>query len=71
MPQKSHLTTSEIAALFDANIWQVRRAVDAIGQSIPRAGLYRLVPRELLGLVKAEMVRRGYLPQEAGATHAH
>jgi hypothetical protein len=65
MTTKTHLTTGELAAHFGRPGWQIRNAVDALGASIPRAGLYRLVPRELLPAVEAELKRRGYLPEEA------
>jgi hypothetical protein len=59
--KKSHLTTGEIAKAFAVPVWQVRRAVDALGVAVPRAGQYRFVPRELLKRVRLELVRRGYL----------
>jgi hypothetical protein len=62
---KTHLTTGELAAHFGRPGWQIRNAVDALDIPIPRAGLYRLVPRELLPHIEAELRRRGYLPEEA------
>jgi hypothetical protein len=62
---KSHLTTGELAAHFGVAVWQVRRAVDALDSPILRAGLYRLVPRDLLPAVEAALGRKGYLRQEA------
>jgi hypothetical protein len=55
MDHKTHLTTGEIAAEFDVPGWLVRRAVDALGEEIPRAGLYRLVPLSLLDRVREEI----------------
>jgi hypothetical protein len=66
----THLTIGEIARRFNVAQWQARRAVDSLGEDIPRAGLYRLVPVGLLGLVEAEMRRRGYLAEEPEAAHA-
>jgi hypothetical protein len=63
-PQNPHLTTGEIAAHFEVKSWQARRAVDALGQAIPRAGLYRLVPRDLLPQIEAELRRKGWLREE-------
>jgi hypothetical protein len=62
---KSHFTTTEVCNLFKVADWQARRAIDALGDRVPRAGLsrYRLVPAELLESVKEELVRRGYLPE--------
>jgi hypothetical protein len=65
MTTKTHLTTGESAAHFGVAGWQIRIAVDALDAPIPRAGLYRLIPRELLPAVEAELKRRGYLPEEA------
>jgi hypothetical protein len=64
------LTTSEIAKAFAVPVWQVRRAVDALGADVPRAGLYRFVPRELLERVRLELVRRGYLAEAGEGVHA-
>jgi hypothetical protein len=58
---KAQYTTAEISRILGAKSWQVRRAVDALGLQIPRAGLYRLIPSEMLELVEAELRRRGYL----------
>jgi hypothetical protein len=67
---KSHLTTGEVAAMYGVRVWQARRAADALGHEIPRAGLYRLIPRGLLGPLEEELKRRGWLPAETGAVHA-
>jgi hypothetical protein len=53
MSDNTHLTTGEIAAELGVPGWAVRRVVDALGEDIPRAGLYRLVPRSLLARIKA------------------
>jgi hypothetical protein len=50
-----HLTTGEIYVIYDQPAWKVRRVVDSLDASIPRAGLYRLVPRELLADIGAEL----------------
>jgi hypothetical protein len=55
MSEKTHLTTGEIAAKLGVPGWAVRRAVDALGEDIPRAGLYRLVPSYLLARIKTEI----------------
>jgi hypothetical protein len=68
-PSKSHLTTGEIATRRGVYGWQARRAVDdALGDGVLRAGLYRLVPAELLPRVEAELRRKGYLREEAAAS---
>jgi hypothetical protein len=48
--------------------WKVRRAVDSIGADIPRAGQYRIVPRNLLGKIAAEIERRGWGPKPTAAS---
>jgi hypothetical protein len=64
MSDKSHLTTGEIAAKLGVPGWAVRRAVDALGEDISRAGLYRLVPSCLLARIKAE-IEKGALREVA------
>jgi len=57
----SHLTTGEIAEMYGLPDWKIRRAVDALGLDIPRAGRYRLVPRGVLGRLALELARRGWM----------
>jgi hypothetical protein len=68
MQIKSQLTTGDLVVHFGRPAWQIRRAVDALGLPIPRAGQYRLIPCDLLPAVEAELRRRGYLPE--GASNA-
>jgi len=42
------LTIGQLAEHFREPEWKVRRAVDSLAVAVPRAGLYRLVPVELL-----------------------
>jgi hypothetical protein len=67
LPTKPHYTTGELCAHFGVSAWQARRAVDSLGNLILRAGLYRLVPRDLLPAVEAELRRKGYLPGEVAS----
>jgi hypothetical protein len=67
-PNKSLYTTGEIAALYGVPPWAARRAIDAVGEAIPRAGLYRLVPARLLEQVKLKLQESGHLP--AGGPNA-
>jgi hypothetical protein len=53
-----YLTTSQAAAELGAPVWEVRRVVDRLGLPIERAGLYRLLPRKLLEVVRQQLVRR-------------
>jgi hypothetical protein len=64
MLTKTHLTTREVAQHYGIAAWQARRAVDALDAPIPRAGLYRLVPVEVLDLLREQLVRMGYLRQK-------
>ena len=65
-----HLTVGEVARLFSVDDWRVRRVVDGLDSELPRAGLYRLIPRHLLPTIAIELSHRGWLPtapeQEAG-----
>lgn len=51
-----HLTVGEVAKIFDAPAWKVRRVVDELAPNAARAGNYRLIPRDLLGAI-AEKLR--------------
>lgn len=46
-----NLTVGEVAKIFDAPAWKVRRVVDGLDPKVARAGNYRLIPRDLLGAV--------------------
>jgi hypothetical protein len=67
--EKTHLTTTEAAAACGAAAWQIRVVADALGELVPRAGQYRLIPVALLPRVEAELRSRGYLPA-AEVAHA-
>jgi hypothetical protein len=60
-PADQFLTVGQLAERFSIPEWLARRVVDALGADVPRAGLYRLVPRSLLGKIEAELRRRGYV----------
>jgi hypothetical protein len=51
----AHLTVGEVAEIFDSPTWKVRRVVDSLKDEIPRAGLYRLIPRHLLPKIGARL----------------
>jgi len=53
--RKSHLTVGEAARLLNAPDWRVRRIVDALDVEIPRAGRYRMIPRQLLGKIQKRL----------------
>ena len=53
MPDPSHLTVGQVAEFFAAPEWRVRRIVDSLNVKVPRAGLYRLIPRDLLPMIGA------------------
>jgi hypothetical protein len=56
--RKTHLTTREFSERYDEPAWRVREAADALGELIPRAGLYRLIPLEAIDLLRAEIRRQ-------------
>ena len=55
MAQPKFLTIGQLADELQQPEWKVRRIVDSLGQDIPRAGLYRLVPRSLIPTVAASL----------------
>jgi hypothetical protein len=59
MPQASHLTVGQVAEIFGASEWKIRRIVDSFGVEIPRAGLYRLIPRSMLPNIGARLQPSG------------
>lgn len=63
-----HLTVGEVAKVYGVDAWRIRRIVDALDVEIPRAGLYRLIPRAQLAAVAIELQRRGWLPKVEEAT---
>jgi hypothetical protein len=69
MPLSTYITTGKLAEELRVPVWLVRRAVDALGDEIPRAGLYRLIPRELVPRIAA-IVRRVPLPTQQEAARA-
>ena len=58
----SHLTIGEIAKFYGLPAWKIRRAVDALEVEIPRAGRYRLIPREHLGALAVQLGQRSGCP---------
>jgi hypothetical protein len=68
MGMSAYITIGEVAGMFGVAVWQARRAVDGLGEDIPRACQYRLVPRSLLDRLGAEFRRRGYLREQEAAT---
>jgi hypothetical protein len=74
MHEKQHLTTGEIASELGVPGWLVRRAVDELGEEIPRAGLYRFVPRSLLPrlheIIEQHKRRNGWPLSQGEAAHA-
>lgn len=41
--------------------WKVRRVADSLGETVPRAGLYRLVPPDVEQRIRGELARTGWL----------
>lgn len=63
-----HCMIGELVALYRLPDWKLRRAVDALGKDIPRAGQYRLVPRSMLPLLTLELQRRGWNAEREAVT---
>jgi hypothetical protein len=55
--QQSHLTVGQIADFYGKPAWLVRRVVDSLDIGVERVGLYRLVPRDALPMIGAELAR--------------
>lgn len=62
----SHLTIGQLADLLNEPLWKVRREVDALGVDIPRAGLYRLVPRDLVPRLVERLAARSANQEAVG-----
>jgi hypothetical protein len=60
----NHFTTGQISEMYKVPVWQARRAIDALGETIPRAAMYRLVPASMLAKLEIELRRRGWLRTE-------
>ena len=67
MCQQTHSTVGELARFFSAPDWKIRRLVDSLGVEIPRAGGYRLIPRELIPRIAAKLQPSPTVLQNAGA----
>jgi hypothetical protein len=53
MLMSAFFTIGELARQLAQPEWKVRRFVDRLGLTVPRAGLYRLVPAEKVPAIKA------------------
>ncbi len=62
-----HLTVGDVASIFGAPAWKVRRIVDSLPEELPRAGNYRLIPRAMLPTIGSELQRSGHLPTSGAA----
>ena len=51
----SHLTVGQVAEIYQAPEWKVRRVVDSLDADLPRVGRYRLVPRAMLAAIGAKL----------------
>ena len=58
MANPSPLTVGQVAELFGAPQWRVRRVVDTLSPEVARAGRYRLIPREALAEIAARLQRK-------------
>lgn len=71
MPQSTHLTIGEVAQFFGAPAWRIRKIVDSLTVPIPRAGLYRLVPRVCLPTIGAALQQATVTEKEPQAVLTH
>ena len=55
MTLASHLTTGQVAAFYNVPEWRIRRIVDSLDCDIPRVGLYRMIPRDVLPAIAAKL----------------
>ena len=63
-------TVGEIAQREHAPVWKVRRVVDSLCRNLPRAGLYRLVPLDLLPAIRERLSEQTAAAKDAAATLA-
>ena len=61
------LSVGDISRLLGAEPHQVRRSVDRLGVDVPRVGRYRMVPRQLLPSIAADLRERGHISGTAPA----
>ena len=62
----SPLTVREVAAVFDVPQSRVRRIVDSFDPPVARAGLYRLIPRDALATIAAQLGERRSRERKSG-----
>lgn len=59
-------TVGQVAKEFGVPGWKVRRVADSVGASVAKAGLYRLITREGVELIRKELHRQGWATAAAG-----
>jgi hypothetical protein len=64
VPVSDILTVGQVSAVLGVPAWKIRRVVDALQASLPRAGSYRLIPRAMLGQIAIELDRQGWLSEK-------
>ena len=62
----SHLTTGQVAAFYDVPEWRIRRIVDSLGCVIPRVGLYRMIPRDILPAIAERLSGKTAMESRGG-----
>ena len=63
MISPSHLTVGQVATFYGVPAWRIRRIVDSLDIDVPRAGLYRLIPREMLKAIGAKLCHKEAVAQ--------
>lgn len=71
MDSAQYLTVGSVAELFGVETWVIRRIVDQLDDEVPRAGQYRLIPRELLRSIEVRLGERGYIVDPGADSEVH
>ncbi len=53
----SFVTSGQAAEILKIPIWKVRIIADSLGVELPRAGRYRLIPKDLLPAIAAKIAK--------------
>ena len=65
MTKTQFLTIGELAKRFRRPEWKIRRVVDSLNCDVPRIGLYRVIPVDLLPAIIERLRERTAAAKEA------
>ena len=68
MIRQTHLTVGQIADIYQVPAWKIRRVVDSLDVEVERVGLYRVVPRDALTQIGAELDKRSSRSKSGAAS---